>query len=544
MIGRKRVILIVALLLLIVTAAGVITLTAGHKKPAVSAVQMYSFNEDLEPVKRNDKYKTTYEIFVYSFCDSDGDGIGDINGIRSKLDYIQDMGFDQIWLTPVHPSPTYHKYDVCDYYDIDPVFGTLEDYELLLEDCHERGISVLMDLVLNHSSVDHEWFKQASDYLRELPEDWEPDSSYCRYFEYYNFTKTQQKGFEPLEGTDWYYEAQFWSGMPDLNLDSDMVRSEIKSIVEYWFDKGVDGFRLDAVTSYHTGSPEGNVEFTKYFCELCRKIKPDCYIVGEAWTDRNNIATLYSSGIDSLFNFPFSGNEGIIRNVIGESISPADFVHSMTVSDDAYRSNNPDYIDAPFYTNHDIARSAGYYAIDEGPQTKMAYALSLLMSGNSFMYYGEEIGMKGSGKDENKRAPMYWSDDPSDPDLCDGPPDMDDVVMKFPPLSEQINDDLSLYNWFRQVMRVRNAFPAISRGRVEECPELCSAHVAVFWKKCDSEQPVLIVINMGPDEEVCDLSNLSKDLKLSAVLNTSEDYIEFSDGSLNMPSMSIAVITE
>ncbi len=542
MINRRRLVIIIALLLLIATAAGVITLTAGHKKPAVSAVQMYSYNKGLEAVKRDDDYRTTYEIFVYSFCDSNGDGIGDINGIRSKLDYIQDMGFDQIWLTPVHPSQTYHKYDVCDYYDIDPAFGTLEDYVQLINECHERGMRVLMDLVLNHTSSQHEWFVKAVEYLHELPSDWEPDPSYCPYFDYYNFTRKQELGYAPVEGTNWFYEARFWSEMPDLNLDNKAVRNEIKDIVSFWLDKGVDGFRLDAVTSYHTDRLEENIAFTKFFCDLCKGIDPDCYIVGEVWDDRNKIASLYKSGIDSLFNFPFSGNDGIIRNVIMESIKPSDFVHAMVVSDEAFRNSNPDYIDAPFYTNHDIARSAGYYAIDEGPQTKMAYALSLLMSGDSFMYYGEEIGMKGAGKDENKRAPMYWSDDPSDPDLCAGPPDMDEVVMKFPSLADQKNDDLSLYNWFKQVIKVRNAFPSIAEGKVEECPELCTDHLAAFYKECESQR-ILILINLGLDEEVCDLSSLPGELKLSAVLNTSEEHIELSDGKITMPSYSIAILT-
>ena len=542
MINRRRLVIIIALLLLIATAAGVITLTAGHKKPAVSAVQMYSYNKGLEAVKRDDDYRTTYEIFVYSFCDSNGDGIGDINGITSKLDYIQDMGFDQIWLTPVHPSQTYHKYDVCDYYDIDPAFGTLEDYVQLINECHERGMRVLMDLVLNHTSSQHEWFVKAVEYLHELPSDWEPDPSYCPYFDYYNFTRKQEFGYAPVEGTNWFYEARFWSEMPDLNLDNKAVRNEIKDIVSFWLDKGVDGFRLDAVTSYHTDRLEENIAFTKFFCDLCKRIDPDCYIVGEVWDDRNKIASLYKSGIDSLFNFPFSGNDGIIRNVIMESIKPSDFVHAMVVSDEAFRNSNPDYIDAPFYTNHDIARSAGYYAIDEGPQTKMAYALSLLMSGDSFMYYGEEIGMKGAGKDENKRAPMYWSDDPSDPDLCAGPPDMDEVVMKFPSLADQKNDDLSLYNWFKQVIKVRNAFPSIAEGKVEECPELCTDHLAAFYKECESQR-ILILINLGLVEEVCDLSSLPGELKLSAVLNTSEEHIELSDGKITMPSYSIAILT-
>ncbi|MBQ8995013.1 MAG: alpha-amylase, partial [Oscillospiraceae bacterium] len=451
-------------------------------------------------------------------------------------------GFDQIWLTPVHPSPTYHKYDVMDYYEIDPVFGTLEAYQAFLQDCHDRGISVLMDMVLNHTSVYHPWFQAVSDYLHELPSDWEPDVSYCKYFEYFNFSRDRLDGYEPLEGTNWYYEARFWSGMPDLNLNSETVRKEIEDIVRFWLDNGVDGFRLDAVTSYHTGDPIGNVEFTKFFCETCRKIKPDCYIVGEAWTDRNNIATLYSSGIDSLFNFPFSGNEGIIRNAVGGFISASDFVRTMEASDRAFSEQNPYFIDAPFYTNHDMARSAGYYALDEGPQTKMAYALNLLMSGNTFLYYGEELGMKGSGKDENKRAPMYWSDDPSDPNMCDGPPDMDSVSMKFPSLAEQEQDDLSLLNWFKQVIRVRNAFPAIARGKVQIEETLSTDTVAAFYKMSDTEQDVLILINLSSDYQTCDLTGLSK-TDLSAVLNTSENMILLEGGHLTLPGYSVAIFT-
>ena len=539
MINRKKTITVIALLFAVLAAAAVFLLFAGKEK---SDVQMYSFNRKLKTADRDDFCRTTYEIFPYSFCDSNGDGIGDLGGIISKLDYIKDLGFDQIWITPVHPSPTYHKYDVTDYYSIDPAFGTVEDYEKLIAECHRRGIKVLMDMVVNHTSDQHEWFKAASDYLHELPSDWEPDVSYCRYFDYYNFSRDPQNGYSPLSGTNWYYEARFWSGMPDLNLNSSYVRDEIKSIVSYWLEKGVDGFRLDAVTSYHTGQSEANRDFLRFFCETCKAIDPGCYIVGEAWTDRNNISLLYTSGIDSLFNFPFSGSDGFIRDVSGGFIAASDFVKAMIYSDEAFRSSNPSYTDAPFYTNHDIARSAGYYATDEGPVTKLSYALSLLMSGNSFLYYGEEIGMKGSGKDENKRAPMYWSDDPSDPDMCSGPPDMDEVAMKFPSLADQKKDDLSLWNWFRQVIKVRNAFPAIPCGRVED-PELSTDTVAVFYKRCEGYDDVLLVINTGETEQQIDLSSLDF-LKLSAVLNTSVDQITFKDSVLTVPAFSIAVLTD
>ncbi len=370
-----------------------------------SSVQMIGYNQYLQPAVRNDDYRTTYEIFVYSFCDSNGDGIGDLGGIRSRLDYIANMGFDQIWLTPVQPSATYHKYDVDDYCAIDPSFGTMQDYEALLQDCHARGIRVLMDLVLNHTSDTHPWFRAAADYLRALPADKDPDPKDCPYVWYYTFSREPMDGFVPLEGSSWYYEARFWSEMPDLNLGCEEVRNEVRDILQFWLDRGVDGFRLDAVTSYVTDNPGANVEFLQFLTDAGKSINPDCYFVGEAWTDQSSIAHLYTSGIDSLFDFPFADAGGVIGRVMSGRAAASDYVHAMQSAETAYRAAKPDYVDAPFYTNHDTNRSASYYAADNGPVTKMAYALSLLMPGNSFVYYGEEIGMMGSGKDENKRAP-------------------------------------------------------------------------------------------------------------------------------------------
>ena len=517
--------------------------TAGGKTSAVASVQMTEFNKDLTREVRDDKYRTTYEIFVYSFCDSNGDGIGDLNGIRSKLDYIEDLGFDALWLTPVHPSSTYHKYDVDDYYAIDPAFGTMEDYEALLKECHERGIRVYLDLVLNHTSDDHEWFRAAADYLHELPSDWAPDPSYCKYFDYYHFSRESGDGFAPLEGTNWYYEARFWSEMPDLNVRSDDVRQEIRDIMTFWLGKGVDGFRLDAVTSYVTGDPEANTEFLRFLTQTARSIDPDCYLVGEAWTDRAAIAQLYGSGIDSLFDFPFANNEGFIANIVNGSYKASDYVKGMLLAENAYAETNPDFVDAPFYTNHDMGRSAGYYTNDEGPVTKMAYALSLFMTGNSFVYYGEEIGMKGAGKDENKRAPMYWSDDEKDADMCDGPPDMDDVKMKFPSLADQMQDDLSIWRWFKEVIRVRNAFPAIARGTTEGVDSISDEKVAAFFRRSASDGDLLIVMNLRGETVEKDLTAVGEGLTLAAVLNTNEENITYTDGALTLPAYSIAVFT-
>ncbi|MBQ6501232.1 MAG: alpha-amylase [Mogibacterium sp.] len=493
--------------------------------------------------RSGDSCRTVYEIFVCSFCDSDGDGIGDLNGVRSKMDYISDLGFDAIWLTPVHPSATYHKYDVDDYRAIDPSFGTMEDYEALLKECHDKGIRVYMDLVLNHTSEEHEWFRAASDYLHELPSGWEPDTSYCKYFDYYNFSRQALDGYTYLEGTEWFYEAGFWSEMPDLNLSSEAVRAEIRDIMAFWLDKGVDGFRLDAVTAYYANDTSANTEFLRYLKETARSIDPECYIVGEAWTDRDTIAALYTSGIDSLFEFPFAGEGGLIARTLNGSSRASDYVDGMVWAEDAYGRANPGYTGAPFYTNHDMNRSASYYPEDNGPVTKMAYAMSLLMTGNAFVYYGEEIGMEGAGKDENKRAPMYWSDDNEDPDMCAGPPDADEVQMKFPPLADQIKDKQSVYSWFKEVIRVRNAYPAISSGTTEKADFICDDDVAAFFRRSDTEEDVLIVMNLRGQPARKDLSTLGKDFRLSEMLCTGGEKITYKKSTVTMPAYSIAVFT-
>ena len=534
---------ICAILCMLLCVSGCTAEKAAGGKSAASSAQMIDYNKDLARAERNDRYRTTYEIFVYSFCDSNGDGIGDLNGIRSKLDYIGDLGFDALWLTPVHPSSTYHKYDVDDYCAIDPKFGTMEDYEALLRECHERGMRVYLDLVLNHTSSNHAWFRAAADYLRSLPSGGEPDASACKYLDYYHFQRGPADGYAPLDGTEWYYEARFWSEMPDLNLDSEAVRGEIRDIMAFWLGKGVDGFRLDAVTSYYTGDPAANAAFLRFVTEAGRSIDPDCYFVGEAWTDRASIAELYAGGIDSLFDFPFANNEGFIANIIKGSYKASDYVKGMLLAEEAYGKANPDYVDAPFYTNHDMGRSAGYYAADDGPITKMAYAMSLFMTGNSFVYYGEEIGMKGAGKDENKRAPMYWSDNADDPDLCAGPPDMDDVAMKFPSLEDQMQDDLSLWRWFKEVIRVRNAFPQIARGVTEDVPSVSDENVAAFFRRSSTDGDLLIVMNLRGETAEKDLGQAGGSFALAAVLNTNEEEITYQDGTVTLPAYSIAVFT-
>ncbi|MGI6107123.1 MAG: alpha-amylase family glycosyl hydrolase [Lachnospiraceae bacterium] len=511
--------------------------------------QMHELADALTPVPSDDGYRTCYEVFVRSFYDSDGDGIGDLNGVREKLSYISDeMGFDEIWLMPICPSPSYHKYDVTDYEAVDSSYGTPDDYQALVDACHEKNITVITDLVLNHTSSEHPWFTEAADYLRSLPEGEEPDLSECPEVDYYHFSDTAQDGYASLSGTGWYYESRFAETMPDLNLDSEAVRDEIRDIVKFWLDFGTDGFRLDAVTSYYTESSEDTTAFLTWLNSTVKEISPDAYLVGEAWTDQASYAAYYASGVDSFFDFAFSGSEGAVARLARGKMSALKFGNSLMQEEELYASVNPDYINAPFFTNHDMARAAGYFTgSGASAQTKLAGALNLLMQGNAFVYYGEEIGMRGSGKDENKRAPMYWAADGSAEGMCDAPPGMDSFSMTYPSEEEQSQQPWSILNYYRTAIRIRSAFPALKKGTTAVVEELSDSDVCVFIRTKEGEEipRVLVCLNASEETRTVDLSSdgtAAGFADLAAVLTVNSDPVTLSDGILELPAQSIAFL--
>lgn len=505
----------------------------------------------------DDKYRTFYEVFVYSFYDSDGDGIGDLQGLTQKLDYINDgdvttdtdLGCNGIWLMPIMPSETYHKYDVTDYYGIDPEYGTMEDFDAFMAECEKRDIHVLIDLVINHTSSKHPWFMEAAAYLQNLG-DKEPSAEECPYFDYYHFSKEKVSGvWYQVPDTDWYYEAPFWSEMPDLNLGSEAVRGEIAEITRFWLDKGVAGFRLDAAKEYVSDNTSENVEILTWLNETVKSQKEDAYIVAEVWTGADTYAQYYASGIDSTFDFQFAAQDGIIAGALNGTGGNTAVTFGTAVEQVAERLSvyNPDFIDAPFYTNHDMGRSAGYYA-GEGSEekTKIAQAMNLLMSGNAFLYYGEELGMKGAGKDENKRAPMQWSVDVATEGMCTGPSDMDSIKMKFGSLEEQEADPSSVYNYVKAVIRIRNAFPEIARGTTTYLNEISDTQVCVFTKTYEGKE-LLLVYNLSAEEVTLDRSGVMVNgeewntLTAKAVLLTGKEDIVEEDGMLTLPAYSVAV---
>ena len=505
----------------------------------------------------DDKYRTFYEVFVYSFYDSDGNGIGDLQGLIDKLDYINDgdpatdtdLGCNGIWLMPIMPSSTYHKYDVTNYEEIDPSYGTLDDFKTLITECHKRGINVIIDLVMNHTSSHHKWFREASQYLKSLPEGAEPDASECPYVDYYNFSKERNGGYNQLEGTDWYYESQFWSEMPDLNWDNDAVKAEFEDVAKFWLDLGVDGFRLDAAKEFYSGNNEKNIETLKWFNDMVKAQKEDAYIVGEVWRASTIYTQYYASGIDSFFDFDFADKDGVIAKTVNGISKAASYGKNLVNIQDLLKKSSDTAIDAPFYTNHDMARGAGYYSGDNSAaQTKIAEAMNLLMTGNAFLYYGEELGMKGAGKDENKRAPMYWSLDENATGMCDGPKDMEPIKMKYDSLEEQEKDGNSIYNYVKQVIALRNQYPAIARGEVAFDEGISDTSICAIQKTYEDEK-LTIVFNISAESQTVDLTKSSlgaaaddAGLQIAGELIDGTEVVTLEDNTLTMPAYSIVIL--
>lgn len=455
----------------------------------------YEYSNELNIV--DDNYRNYYEIFVRSFNDSDGDGIGDLNGVTQKLDYLADLGVTGIWLMPINPSRTYHKYDVDNYYEIDSSYGTMDDFQNLLKEAEKKNINIIMDLVLNHSSTSNYWFSQA--YNAVIKGDMDN-----KYVSYYNIRKGSANRYYRIGSTDYYYEAYFWDQMPDLNMDCQELREEIKDIARFWLDKGVAGFRVDAAMHiYGETNDEKNIEFWTWFIDYCKTVKEDVFVVGEVWSNSEKISKYYQSDM-SVFNYYLGGpNLGTSGSYIRSAIIESDaknIIKSMTDWQRKIKGINQNAIDSNFLTNHDNARSAGQlrkniYAI------KFAAALYLMAPGASFTYYGEEIGMMGSGKDENFRAPMYWSNNADS--LTDAPPNMDEVKHFFPACDVQMQYTNLIYSTYKRAFRLRNENPEIARGTTEliNVGENFGAYTSTY-----NDSTVIIIHNITTQPQTVKLS--------------------------------------
>ncbi len=365
--------------------------------------------------------KVAYQIYPKSFYDSNGDGIGDIPGIISKLDYLQDLGIDIIWLSPCYPSPLADEgYDISDYYDIDPRFGTMTDMERLIEEAKQRNMYILMDLVVNHCSDEHEWFRKACE---------DPDGKYGNFF----YLRDKKEGelptnwrsyfggpvWEDLPGTDKQYLHVFHKKQPDLNWENPELREEVYKNINWWLDKGLGGFRIDAIINIKKASPFQNYEPDRPdgLCSIQFMLREahgigeflgemrdrtfknyDAFSVGEVFNEKPEELSDFV-GENGYFSSMFDFNETIFGTsdkgwYDAAPITPDDykrccFESQAKIGDIGFLSN--------IIENHDEPRGVCRY-IPEGecnPQSKkLLAAMNFMLRGLPFIYQGQELGME------------------------------------------------------------------------------------------------------------------------------------------------------
>ena len=298
-----------------------------------------------------------YQIYPQTFCDSDGDGIGDLKGVISKLDYVKSLGVDAIWFNPFFDSPFMDAgYDIRDYRDIDEKFGTMADFDRLLEACHRKGLKVILDMVLNHTSTEHPWFQAAIA---------DPDSKYRNYYIIRKGRMRKRKllpptnwvssftgsAWERIGETDDFYLHLFCKEQADLNWENPQVRAEAAAVLNFWLQKGVDGFRFDAAKYIYFGNNYSSVDFWNWYTGKLKEIKPDIYLVGEVWSAENEINQYIKEM--NCFDFTISQAEGVIA-VAAKGGDINAFTKYVVNYQKSLKDLNPEAMAIPFISNHNF----------------------------------------------------------------------------------------------------------------------------------------------------------------------------------------------
>lgn len=487
-------------IIMIITVMVIGFTLSGCKEEPIIVCEGFYTNVDNECVitdfsKVYPEQGVVYQIFVRSFADSDNDGVGDFNGITENLDYLVDLGIDSIWLMPIHPSPTYHGYDVEDYYGVNSEYGTMADFDKLLTVSEELGINIIIDLVVNHSSSTHPWFTG-----------WMSGES--EYAGYYRKITTADSRYEANKslwhsmGDGEYYAGFFGGGMPDLNWSNPAVQQEMINIATFWLDKGVDGFRLDAalhIEDFGEVKPPtigivSTLNKLEYFEFKLEESYPDVYIVGEIWSDLGVFSKFYQS-MDSALNFDTGGD---ILASINRGYS-TDYIDGLVTNYETIKAIDPEAIDAPFLYNHDQDRIASLLA-GNTLKLKLAAEMLLTLEGNPYIYYGEEIGMFGEKTygpniwDETRRLPLLLGTDYQTSWIIDVyNADVNDIPT-------QMADSDSILNTYKSILNARQNSLALQYGTFEVSDlhnNALQAYYRVFDYDENYQERVLVLHNIA-----------------------------------------------
>ncbi len=433
-----------------------------------------------------------YQLTVRSFFDSNGDGFGDFNGLVEKLDYLNDgdpattddLGITGLWLLPIHPSPSDHGFDVTDYYAVNPDYGTLDDFRRLVSEAHRRGIRLIIDLVINHSSSQHPWFIQSQ----------EPDSPYRDWYVW----SPGDPGFKgpwgqqvwyPLQGD--YYYAYFWEGMPDLNYRNPAVTAEMEQITKFWLtDVGIDGFRLDAIGALiEDGSVTVETQathdwFANYY-RFYKALQPEAMTIGEVWReDAVVVPWVANQQVDLAFEFDLAA-------AMVASVNEGDTGRLLKTLRSGTR-NFPAGQYGIFLANHDMTRVITQLG-DDPQKARVAASVYLSLPGVPFIYYGEEIGMRNLPPDRLLLPPMQWSGGPYAGFSESKPWEAVEVDPQFNVAAETSDPD-SLLSHYRRLIALRRSHPALQTGALS-LPSTNNPGLFACLRTIDGEA-VLVLVNL------------------------------------------------
>lgn len=572
--------------ILLLTLFAITTLIACDKSDKSSAnqdEQSNIFEDDTNTVNPTDvnpypylksigidpeKPHNAYQLLVYSFFDSDGDGYGDLKGVEEKLDYIENLGSDIIWLSPIMSAESYHGYDILSFYTIDEKLGTIEDYKSLVNEAHKRDIKILLDMPINHTSINHEWFQA---YLND-------DDEYTEYYQEYNPSVQNGNTSSMGEKAKFYtdsetgktYFAAFGETMPDLNYQSEELVNAIKDVFKYWIELGADGFRFDAVK--HIFDPNEipatedsiakNNELFQYLGEYIKSLNKDIYLLGENYSGQAEVKQ-YAESFDSEFDFEtwHTGLGAVTNN------DPWGFGNSRVYYDDTLvnctnelLSINSNWIASFMTGNHDTTRAGSYIGdkvLDDEKALKLYASMVTLRSGIPFIYYGDELGLYGENKngwndnvgDAEVRLPMTFSDSTIDIEtvfyseadngqllganiLADWPT----LETDNPQVDDQINNPDSLYATYQELIKFRNSNPAIYKGIMEQVGDY--AGNATIYKTSYADETLYIAFNFSENAiAIKDLTTSELELVFSV------NNAEASGYDLNLPARGVAVFT-
>lgn len=485
-----------------------------------------------------------YEIFVRAFYDSDGDGIGDFNGVTEKLDYLADLGVGGIWLMPINESPSYHGYDTTDYYAVNSDYGTIDDFKRLIDEAHKRDIKVIMDLVVNHSSKEHPWFKSALS---------DENSPYRNWYTIVN--SDEEVSVDGAVGSNpWHkygslkYLGIFWEGMPDLNFDEPEVRAEMIKIGQFWLEQGVDGFRLDAAkhifgdftsTASSTEVQEKNKLWWQEFRLGMNEVNAEAYLIGEVWDSVTIIAPYFDQALNSAFHFDLADR------LLGIAASEKDsnLAFSLRRTYGAYeKASQGTFVDAPFLSNHDQNRVMTVLN-NNVDHAKMAASLLLTLPGTPYIYYGEEIGMKGAKPDEYIREPMIWyQDEKGGEGQTKWIQSRHNREAGAISVEAQLKDQQSLLYRYKQLISWRNEEPALRDGGIDEYKMSSTNDGLSAYLRVITNDRVLVVHNLSGETLSTELQASDVYGEFSQLVRTTDTNATLENSVLTVPPYSTVII--